>query len=80
MCRMIRVPYDLIALSRFRFIRAADLHLDSPFVSVGQSNPQIREGRIARRLDRLVELTTEKDAALLLLAGSVTARRAGTYI
>jgi hypothetical protein len=80
---MIRVPSDLVALSRFRFIHAADLHLDSPFVGVGQSNPQIREVLRDASLearDRLVELTIEKDAALLLLAGSVTARRAGAYI
>jgi exonuclease SbcD len=59
---------------RFRFVHAADLHLDTPFAGVARVDE-----RLAQRLrdasleawDALVELTLREEAAFLLLAGDV---------
>ncbi|MEB3188068.1 MAG: DNA repair exonuclease [bacterium] len=58
----------------FRFIHAADLHLDTPFAGIGKVSE-----RVARLLqeasleafDALIELTLAEDAAFLLLAGDL---------
>jgi DNA repair protein SbcD/Mre11 len=56
------------------FVHAADLHLDTPFAGIARL-----DGDLAARLQRasleafeaLVDLTLERDAAMLLLAGDV---------
>jgi DNA repair protein SbcD/Mre11 len=58
----------------FRFVHAADLHLDTPFEGVARPAPEIAEALRDASLeawDRLVDLTLERDAAFLLLAGDV---------
>jgi DNA repair protein SbcD/Mre11 len=59
---------------RFRFVHAADLHLDTPFSGIGRSSEEVagelREASLAA-WDRLVELTVSRDAAFLVLAGDI---------
>ena len=58
----------------FRFIDAADLHLDTPFVGVRRAAPAIGEALREASLDAwdaLVDLAVERDAAFLLLAGDI---------
>jgi len=59
---------------RFRFVHAADLHLDTPFEGVGRSSPdiaaQLQEASLAA-FDALVDLTLREDAAFLVLAGDL---------
>ena len=67
-------------MPHFRFIHAADLHLDSPFIGVGQSNPQLQQAlrdASVEAWERLIELTIEQEAAFLLLAGDVYDGRHG---
>ena len=58
----------------FCFVHAADLHLDTPFAGIRGEEP-----RVGKRLqdasleafDRLIDLTIERDAQFLLLAGDI---------
>ena len=58
----------------FRFVHAADLHLDTPFQGYGQSSPilqaALRDASL-RAFDSLIDLCIEEDAAFLLLAGDI---------
>lgn len=61
-------------MSRFTFVHAADLHLDTPFESSGRVPEHVAIALRDASLDAwagLVELTIERDAACLLLAGDV---------
>lgn len=57
---------------RFRFVHAADLHLDTPFSGIGKVAPEVadalREASLLA-LDHLVDLTVRRGARFLLLAG-----------
>lgn len=56
------------------FVHAADLHLDTPFTGIARIDPDLaallRDASLAA-FDALIELTLERDAAVLLLAGDV---------
>lgn len=58
----------------FRFVHAADLHLDTPFSGMARLSPeiadQLREASL-EAFDDLVRLTIRVDAAFLLLAGDI---------
>ena len=61
-------------MSGFRFVHAADLHLDTPFEGLRDTAPAV--GRALRdasleALDALVDLCIEVDAAFLVIAGDV---------
>jgi DNA repair exonuclease SbcCD nuclease subunit len=61
-------------MQRFRFVHAADLHLDTPFEGIRGVAPEV--GRALREasldaFDALVELCLEQEAAFLLIAGDV---------
>lgn len=58
----------------FRFVHAADLHLDTPFSGLGAVSPALQETLRDASLeawDALVTLTIEQKAAFLLLAGDI---------
>ena len=59
---------------KFRFVHAADLHLDTPFAGIGKTSPVtaavLRDAPL-EALDRLVQLTIERQASFLLLAGDI---------
>jgi DNA repair exonuclease SbcCD nuclease subunit len=61
-------------MSRFCFVHAADLHLDTPFEGVGRVPPaiasELRDASLAA-WDALVSLAIERGAAFLLLAGDI---------
>jgi exonuclease SbcD len=58
----------------FSFVHAADLHLDTPFHGVGEVAPYVaatlREASL-RAFDAIIDLTIERDAAFLVVAGDV---------
>lgn len=61
-------------MSRFVFIHAADLHLDTPFVGIGRSAPEVAEALRDASLgafDSLVRLAIDRDAAFLVIAGDI---------
>ncbi|MGO8683612.1 MAG: metallophosphoesterase family protein [Thermoleophilia bacterium] len=61
-------------MARFRFIHAADLHLDTPFQGVAAPAPAIRQALLDASLDAwddLVALTIAENAAFLVIAGDV---------
>ncbi len=63
-----------IEMSRFRFVHASDLHLDTPFIGVGRVDPEISDALRDASLDAwdaLVALTLEERADFLLLAGDI---------
>ena len=58
----------------FRFVHAADLHLDSPCKGIGKTNAEV--GKILRAAtfeayDNLIQLCIDKQADALLIAGDV---------
>lgn len=59
---------------RFRFIHAADLHLDTPFRGIATVAPHVaqalREASLDA-LDHLFDLAIEREAAFVLLAGDI---------
>jgi exonuclease SbcD len=61
-------------MTSFRFVHAADLHLDTPFAGVAQPAPGVaaalRDASLAA-WDALVDLTIAEGAAFLLLAGDI---------
>jgi exonuclease SbcD len=61
-------------MSRFRFVHASDLHLDTPFEGIGRVPPAVAEvlrDASVDAWDALVKLTIDRDACCLLLAGDV---------
>lgn len=61
-------------MTRFSFVHASDLHLDSPFRGVSASDPtigrQLHEATFGA-FDRLVELCLERRVDFLLVAGDI---------
>ncbi len=59
---------------KFRFVHAADLHLDTPFAGVGKTSPEtaavLREAPL-EALDQLTQLAIERQASFVLLAGDI---------
>ena len=61
-------------MESFRFIHAADLHLDSPLPALGDADPSLREllqSATLGALDRIVDHTIQVKADFLLIAGDV---------
>ncbi len=61
-------------MSEFRFVHAADLHLDARFVGLGRASPAVAEVLRDASLgafDALVETTLDCGAAFLVLAGDL---------
>ena len=61
-------------MPRFRFLHAADLHLDTPFQGIGRTAPHVRERLRDASLeawDGLVSLAIDRDVAFVLLAGDI---------
>jgi DNA repair exonuclease SbcCD nuclease subunit len=59
-------------MTRFCFVHAADLHLDTPFTGIGRVVPEIQDALRDASLeafDALVELAIAREAVCLLLAG-----------
>jgi DNA repair exonuclease SbcCD nuclease subunit len=63
-----------LSVTDFRFVHAADLHLDTPFSGLARLSPEmagvLREASL-EAFDGLVELCLRADAAFLLLAGDI---------
>lgn len=61
-------------MTRFRFVHAADLHLDTPFERVGRFGGEVgaflRDASLLA-FDNLIDFTLEREAAFLLLAGDI---------
>src|SRR5947207_11647809 len=61
---------------KFCFVHAADLHLDTPFASIGRAAPEIA-GRLRdaslEAFDALVRLAIERAAAFVVVAGDAYA-------
>jgi exonuclease SbcD len=58
----------------FRFIHAADLHLDTPFQGIAGPAPTVAlalQEASLQAWDNLVSLTLEREAALLVIAGDI---------
>src|SRR5580698_10557440 len=59
---------------KFRFIHAADLHLDTPFAGLGRVSPEIA-GRLRdaslEAFDALVRMAIERKAAFVIFAGDI---------
>jgi hypothetical protein len=58
----------------FRFVHAADLHLDTPFKGIGSTAPSVAERLREASLDAfdsLVDLCLERRAAFLVIAGDI---------
>ena len=58
----------------FRFVHAADLHLDTPFRGIGQLNSTVRDNLRDASLnafDDLIQFCITSDAAFLLIAGDI---------
>jgi len=63
-----------MSFTTFRFVHAADLHLDAPFRGIRRASPAITYALGQAPLtawDALVQLTIEQNAAFLLLAGDI---------
>jgi DNA repair exonuclease SbcCD nuclease subunit len=61
-------------MSRFTFVHAADLHLDTPFEDIGRVPAplaQVLRDASLEAWNALVELTIDRQASFLLLAGDV---------
>lgn len=54
-----------------RIIHAADFHLDSPFEGLGAAKARLRRAEQRLLLQRLADLTAERGADMLLLAGDL---------
>src|SRR6478672_7542537 len=59
---------------KFRFVHAADLHLDTPFAAIGRVAPEIA-GRLRdaslEAYDALTRLAIEREAAFVVFAGDI---------
>jgi DNA repair exonuclease SbcCD nuclease subunit len=61
-------------MSSFSFIHAADLHLDSPFASLSQENPELAtvlRSATFQAFDNIVQLCLDKKVDFFLVAGDV---------
>jgi exonuclease SbcD len=61
-------------MPRFCFVHAADLHLDTPFVMLGRTAPEIAErlrDASLEAFDALVQMAIEREAAFVIFAGDV---------
>lgn len=61
-------------MESFRFIHAADLHLDSPFRGLAEASPKLREELQAATLgalSRIVDHTIQSKADFLVIAGDI---------
>jgi DNA repair exonuclease SbcCD nuclease subunit len=61
-------------MSLFSFIHAADLHLDSPFSSLSQDNPElanIMRSATFQAFDNIIQLCLDRHVDFLLVAGDV---------
>ena len=61
-------------MAPFRFVHAADLHLDTPFEGIGRVAPGVAQDLRDASLtswDLLVQLCVDEEAAFLLLAGDI---------
>ncbi len=61
-------------MADFRFVHAADLHLDTPFEGVAKAAPEVGDALREASLeawDELVRLTLDEGAAFLVLAGDI---------
>lgn len=61
-------------MASFRFLHAADLHLDTPFEGIGALQPALADrlkDASLQALDRLVEIALREDVAFVLLAGDL---------
>src|SRR5437899_3085210 len=57
---------------KFRFVHAADLHLDTPFASIGRVAPEIADrlrDASLEAFDALVRMAIEHEAAFVIFAG-----------
>lgn len=61
-------------MAHFRFVHAADLHLDTPFEGIGRASPeiaqQLRDTSLAV-FDSLIDLAIERGALFVVLAGDI---------
>ena len=58
----------------FRFVHAADLHIDSPFAGIGETDKHVAERlreSTFQAFQNLVELCIKNDAKFLVIAGDV---------
>ncbi len=61
-------------MTSFSFIHTADLHLDSPFSTLGQENPDLASAMRSatfESFDRVIQLCLDKRVDFLLVAGDV---------
>jgi DNA repair exonuclease SbcCD nuclease subunit len=61
-------------MTRWRFVHAADLHLDSPFVGLADYHPELAQDLVEATFAsfrRLIDLCLETKAEFLLLAGDL---------
>ena len=65
---------SVAGMSRFSFLHAADLHLDTPFEGLGAAHPQVAAALRDASLqawDRLVQEAVRRRVAFVLLAGDL---------
>src|SRR5258706_4987720 len=64
----------LMPAHKFRFVHAADLHLDTPFAAIGRVAPEIA-GRLRdaslEAFDALTQMAIEREAAFVVFAGDI---------
>ena len=61
-------------MTRFRFLHASDLHLDSPYQGVGTVPPDVGamlKDASLEAFDRLTDLALDRQVAFVLLAGDL---------
>lgn len=59
---------------KFRFVHAADVHLDTPFAAIGRAAPEIAErlrDASLEAFDALVRMAIERQAAFVVIAGDL---------
>ncbi len=73
-CLVIRARREFLRDAPHRFLHAADLHLDSPFVGLGERDPELaqrlRDASLTA-LDRLVQVAIERQCHFVVLAGDI---------
>ena len=61
-------------VTQFRFVHAADLHLDTPFTGIARVAPELAErlrDASLEAFDNLVELTIDRGASFLIISGDI---------
>jgi len=61
-------------MSRFRFLHAADLHLDSPLLGLSQRSRQFAariDDASRRAFDNLIDLAIDEECAFIVIAGDL---------